>query len=164
MLVPFGSKGRHWRQWIYSPVYFISNNEINFYHPVFVIQSRNNVIGAVVKIMLKVITSKLGAEVGDCEVAVNSPIVLHQLVLMYSWQLVILYVNENCTAGKVHINQINPPNIEWIFVLVSDKLIKSYLSSFECPKTWGKCLHRWGYVCCKHAYPICVVIALNVME
>ena len=55
-------------------MYFISNNEINFYHPVFVIQSRNNVIGAVVKIMLKVITSKLGAEVGDCEVTVNSPI------------------------------------------------------------------------------------------
>ena len=43
---------------------------------------------------------------------------------MYSRQLVILFVNENGTAEKVGINKINPPNIEWIFVLVFYKLIK----------------------------------------
>ena len=41
MLVPFGSKASHWRQRIYSWVYFISNDEINFYHPVIAIQSHN---------------------------------------------------------------------------------------------------------------------------
>ena len=45
----------------------------------------------------------------------NSPIVLHLLVsclIMYSRQLVILFVNENVTAQKAGINQVNPPNIE----------------------------------------------------
>ena len=49
--------------------------------------------------------------------------------------LVILFVNENGTAEKVGINQINPPNVESILVLVSYKLIKPYLSSFECTET-----------------------------
>ena len=34
------------------------------------------------------------------------------------------FVNKNGTAEKVGINQINPTNIECIFVLVSYKLIK----------------------------------------
>ena len=56
---------------------------------------------------------------------------------MYSRQLVILFVNENGTAEKVGINQINPQNIESTFVLVSYKLIKPYLSGFECIKALG---------------------------
>ena len=34
MLVPFGSKARHCRHQMCSPVYLVSNNEINFYYPV----------------------------------------------------------------------------------------------------------------------------------
>ena len=56
---------------------------------------------------------------------------------MYSRQLVILFVNENGTAEKVGINQTNPQNIESTFVLVSYKLIKPYLSGFECIKALG---------------------------
>ena len=47
------------------------------------------------------------------------------------------FVNKNGTAEKDGINQINPTNIESIFVLVSYKLIKPYLSRFECTKTCG---------------------------
>ena len=41
LLVPFGSKARHWRHRIYSPVYVVSNNEIMFYHPVIAIGNHN---------------------------------------------------------------------------------------------------------------------------
>ena len=56
---------------------------------------------------------------------------------MYSRQLVILFVNENGTAEKVGINQINPRNIKSNFELVSYTSIKPYLSSFEIQNTLG---------------------------
>ena len=45
--------------------------------------------------------------------------------------------NENGTAEKVGINQMNPLNIESTFVSVSYKLIKPYLNGFERTKTVG---------------------------
>ena len=55
---------------------------------------------------------------------------------MYSRQLVILFVNENGTAEKVGINQINPRNIKSNFELVLYKPIEPYLSSFESTNLW----------------------------
>ena len=58
---------------------------------------------------------------------------------MYSRQMVILFVNENGTAEKVGIHQINPQNI-WIILWACSFKIKTnqaILNSFESTKTSG---------------------------
>ena len=45
-----------------------------------------------------------------------------------------MFVDESGTAEKVGMNQFNPQNIEFIFVLVSHEPIKPHISSFKSTK------------------------------